>query len=109
MVTSAAVRPAWPPIIHRGEHALQLRVSLVELLSPFGRCDECGIRFALEEIEVDHADGRTRYGRSLNFLDRIRRHWRELDAGVALRALCRRCNAIDGNRRFHGRPRWRLR
>ena len=98
---------AWPPVLDRGEAAFQLRVSLLELLSPFGRCDECGIRFALEELEVDHADGRTWYGRSLNFLDRIRRQWREHDAGVALRALCKSCNSADGNRRWHGRPRWR--
>jgi hypothetical protein len=96
----------WPPIIHRDEHALQLRVSLIEALSPDGRCAGCGAEHEPEELEVDHADGRTWYGRALNFLDRIRREWHEFDGGIALRALCRTCNASDG-RRFRGNPRWR--
>lgn len=91
----------------RSEYALQLRVSLVEALSPDGRCALCGTRFQLEELEVDHADGRTWYGRALNFLDRIRRQWREFDRGIQLRALCKSCNSSDGSRRFRGRPRWR--
>ena len=44
----------------RSEYALQLRVSLVEALSPDGRCASCGARFELEELEVDHANGRLR-------------------------------------------------
>lgn len=100
-------RPAWPPVVDRSEHALQLRVSLVEALAPDGRCGECDRVLDHEDLEVDHADGRTWYGRALNFLDRIRRQWREFDTGVPLRALCKRCNVADGNRRFHRQPRWR--
>lgn len=93
--------------MNRAEYGFQLRVSLVEALAPDGRCASCGKRFQIEELEVDHERGRTWYGRALNFLDRIRRQWREFDAGVALRALCKSCNSSDGARRFRGRPRWR--
>ena len=91
----------------RSEHALQLRISLLEVIAPASRCASCGAAHDVEDLEIDHPNGRTWACRALNFLDRIRRQWRELDAGVALRALCRRCNAIDGNRRFRGRPRYR--
>lgn len=90
----------------RSEYAHQLRVSLLEVLAPDGRCACCGRAFELEDLEVDHVDGRTWYGRSLNFLDRIRRQWRELDAGVRLRGLCKSCNSRDGAVRLRGRPRY---
>lgn len=90
----------------RAEYGLQLRVSLLEALAPDSRCAGCGARSDLEDLEVDHVDGRTWYGRALNFLDRIRRQWREFDRGVRLRALCRRCNASEGTRRFRGRARY---
>lgn len=90
----------------RSEWALQLRITLLEILSPDGRCAVCGRFHAIENLEVDHTDGRTWYGRRLNFLDRIRRQWREFERGVNLRAACRSCNAADGNRRFHRRPRY---
>ncbi len=93
-------------IVSRSEYANQLRISLIEAISPEGDCSVCGRKLELEDLEVDHADGRTWYGRDLNFLDRIRRQWREFDDGVALRALCRSCNASDGTLRFRGRPRY---
>lgn len=90
----------------RSEIGLQLRVSLVEALAPDRRCARCQRFQALEDLEVDHVDGRTWYGRALNFLDRIRRQWREYDQGVRLQALCRRCNASTGTLRFRGRARY---
>ncbi len=93
-------------VADRAELGLQLRVSLLEVLAPDQRCASCGDQCELEQLEVDHVDGRTWYGRALNFLDRIRRQWRELDQGVKLRALCRRCNASEGTRRFRGRARY---
>lgn len=92
--------------MNRSEHALQLRVSLLEALAPDGRCASCRVLPGLEALEVDHVDGRTWYGRGLNFLDRIRRQWREFDRGVRLRAVCRHCNASEGTLRFRGRPRY---
>lgn len=90
----------------RSEYALQLRVSLLEVLAPSGQCAGCRALHPLELLEIDHPEGRTWYGRALNFLDRIRRQWREYDRGVALQALCRRCNASDGTRRWRGRARY---
>jgi hypothetical protein len=96
----------WGPVT-RSEYALQLRISLLETIAPDSRCAMCGRYHRLEDLEVDHAHGRTWYGRALNFLDRIRRQWREFDDGVALRAACRRCNASEGTLRFRGRRRYR--
>jgi hypothetical protein len=100
--------------VDRSEWAFQLRVGLVEAIAhrtwaPRGEahCVECWDVYVLEDLEVDHKLGRTWYGRSLNFLDRIRRLWRKYDRGVQLRALCKSCNSRDGRLRFRGRPRWR--
>jgi hypothetical protein len=90
----------------RSETALQLRISLLEVLAPDSRCALCHSAHALEDLEIDHPDGRDWYGRALNFLDRIRRQWREYDAGVRLRALCRSCNASHGTLTFRRRPRY---
>lgn len=86
----------------RSELALQLRISLLEAIAPDRRCAHCGRFLAIEDAEIDHAHGRTWCGRRLNFLDRIRRQWREWIDGVELRAACRGCNASDGQR-FRGK------
>lgn len=93
--------------MNRPEYALQLRVSLLEVLTAGEpACQHCGAAAELEALEIDHVDGRTWRWDGINFLDRIRRLWREYYAGVALRALCRRCNASEGTRRFRGRARY---
>ena len=92
--------------LDRPTHGLQLRIQLLAILAPEGRCAVCGGMHALEDLEIDHPEGRTWYGRALNFLDRIRRQWREYERGVALRALCRRCNASEGTLQLRGRPRY---
>ncbi len=89
----------------RSDLAFQLRISLLEVLAPDGRCAHCQRFAALEELEIDHPDGRTWCGRSLNFLDRIRRQWREWSNGLKLQAACRGCNAADGVR-FRGQRRY---
>jgi hypothetical protein len=94
--------PVYPT---RAEHGLQLRIQLLALLAPASCCAACRSATELEDLEVDHLDGRTWSWHSLNALDRIRREWRELAAGVRLRALCRRCNGSDGVR-FRGKPRY---
>lgn len=99
----------------RSEWALQLRVGLVEVITapvcyyqPPGEanCALCFDVYALEDLEIDHPDGREWYGRDLNFLDRIRKEWKEYDRGVKLRALCKSCNSRDGSTRWRGRARW---
>jgi len=90
----------------RSELAFQLRIQLLSLLAPREACAECEEPVPLEGLEIDHEDGRTWDGRRLNFLDRIRREWREYWRGVRLRALCKSCNSADGNRRWHGRARY---
>ncbi len=89
----------------RSELALQLRISLLEVIAPAPCCAACRRPVPHEELEIDHPDGRTWCGRRLNFLDRIRRQWREYFDGVPLRALCRICNASDGAR-FRGQRRY---
>lgn len=89
----------------RSELALQLRISLLEQLAPDGKCWRCRRVFMVEHLEVDHPEGRTWCGRTVNFLDRIRKQWKEYMQGVKLRAACRKCNASDGAR-FRGKRRY---
>ena len=89
----------------RAERGLQLRIQLLAVLAPSSSCAACRSAAELEDLEVDHVDGRTWSWHSLNALDRIRREWREFAAGVRLRALCKRCNSSDGVR-FRGKPRY---
>lgn len=95
-------RPLYPS---RPERGLQLRLQLLAVLAPDCRCARCGAEHELEDLEVDHPAGRTWCGRALNFLDRIRKEWREYERGVPLRALCRTCNARDAAR-WRGRARY---
>jgi hypothetical protein len=94
-------------IEYRAELALQLRISLLEVLAPASSCGRCGARHDLEDLEVDHVDGCTYDKRELAAWTRAARYWQEHDRGVRLRALCRSCNASDGTRRFRGRSRYR--
>lgn len=89
----------------RSEHAFQLRIQMLMILAPESRCAGCGEQHDLETLEIDHRDGRTWDWSAINFLDRIRRIWREYDTGVRLRALCRQCNAADAAR-WRGRARY---
>lgn len=93
--------------MNRSELALALRIALLSLLAPDERCSGCRSAVQVELLEVDHPTGRTWCGRRLNFLDRIRRQWREFERGVRLRALCRSCNASDGAR-LRGRRRYKV-
>lgn len=75
------------------KRALELRHDLIRQLG--GKCAECG-RTEIAVLEIDHVDGRTWSARGLSSYRRVLRYWREFRAGVRLRVLCRRCNAIDG-------------
>jgi hypothetical protein len=94
--------PVYPT---RAEHGLQLRIQLLALLAPASCCAACRSVAEIEDLEIDHVDGRTWSWHSLNALDRIRREWREFAGGVRLRALCKSCNSSDGVR-FRGKPRY---
>jgi hypothetical protein len=85
--------------IGSNKRASQLRDALLHVLSPDGKCAKCRKRFGATSLEVDHVDGREWSARELYFRDRVKRYWTEFLEGVRLRALCRSCNAIDGNHR----------
>jgi 5-methylcytosine-specific restriction endonuclease McrA len=91
--------------VNRSELAIALRIALLSVIAPDRRCAHCGRFLALEDAEIDHVRGRTWCGRRLNFLDRIRKQWREYLDGVELQAACRGCNASDGSR-LRGRRRY---
>lgn len=91
--------------LSRAERGLQLRIQLLSVLASASTCAACRSATELEDLEIDHVDGRTWSWHSLNALDRIRREWREFAAGIRLRALCKRCNSSDGVR-FRGKPRY---
>lgn len=55
-------------------------------------CDECG---ETEDLHFDHPNGKTWQPRTMNRLQRIRRYWRDYEAGN-LRLLCHDCNSEDG-------------
>jgi hypothetical protein len=80
----------------KGARAFARKLALLKVLSPDRRCQmpACGRRCrAWDGLEVDHVDGRDWSPRKLNRWSRVARYWREYEAGVRLRALCRSCNA----------------
>lgn len=83
----------------RHDLADRLRVSLLCVLAPEWKCAKCGVVHGVEDLEVDHVNGRAWSGRAVSRLQRAKRYWSEFLAGIALRALCRSCNAVDGAHR----------
>jgi hypothetical protein len=94
----------------RGQYAKERRVALLKRLAPpsaqspeAGLCDSCGERHAYEHLDVDHLDGRSWELRKLSRWGRVARFWREFEAGVRMRALCKSCNRREGGgRRYPG-------
>lgn len=58
----------------------------------YGQCSRCHRYFSHDRLEIDHVDGATWNKRRCNAWVRVARYWREFQAGVKLRALCRSCN-----------------
>lgn len=83
----------------RKEAITELRVELLRLLAPSECCAKCAEPVGVERLEIDHVDGCTWSRRGVYRCVRVIRYWTEYLSGVRLRALCRSCNAIDGNRR----------
>lgn len=77
--------------------------------APHGYCMQCCVRMELEDLELDHHDGRTWRWHSLSAYGRAVRAWHEFDRGVRFRALCKPCNSSHGTRTFRGRPRFKRR
>jgi hypothetical protein len=88
----------------RRDLATDLRLALLRVLSPDGRCRKCKKRVGVDHLEIDHVDGRqwsNATARMCSRPQRIKRYWREFLDGVRLRALCVTCNRTDGaNRRW---------
>lgn len=65
----------------------------------YGQCVRCRRYFSFDRLEIDHIDGATWNQRACNAWVRVARYWREFEAGVLLRALCRSCNGGYRNNR----------
>jgi hypothetical protein len=73
-------------------YAAQRMEALRRALAPDGRCALCGMKPRKIALQIDHVDGRDWTPRQHNAWIRAARYWREFEAGVRLRALCRKCN-----------------
>lgn len=91
--------PAAQRTAERSHYARKRRLDLVRLLAPDGRCARCGDGFDLEQLAVDHVDGRLWRVEECSPSIRVARYWREFRAGVTMRALCLACNGQDGGGR----------
>ncbi|HEY3806043.1 MAG TPA: hypothetical protein VGL61_25720 [Kofleriaceae bacterium] len=87
-------------IPHRRNISAELRIALLGILAPDGKCDECSKYVGIRRLEIDHVHGRDWSARALSKLQRAKRYWSEYLTGVAIRALCRHCNAAGGGRRY---------
>lgn len=90
----------------RHEHALCLRVQLLEVLAPDGKCAICGVVFQLELLTIDHVDGCTWDRYAIPSWQRHLKYWTEHEAKVRLRAVCGPCGSRDGATRWQGKPRY---
>ena len=57
-----------------------------------GKCASPGCE-ATEQLEVEHVNGREWNLRHPDYVSRIKRYWKEYEAGIELAALCRTHNA----------------
>lgn len=69
------------------------RAALLKEIAPNGKCDICGAKGSLE---IDHVKGRDWTLSDVSKEQRVAKYWKEYDNGIALRGLCRSCNASDG-------------
>lgn len=90
-------------------YAVRSRHRLVRVLAPDLRCARCGKRCKVEDLDIDHVDGRTWRVEELSSSARVARYWAEHRAGVRLRALCEGCSARDGGVRYEVDPRTMVR
>lgn len=91
----------------RSFYAGRRRRDLIDALAPDGRCAECNEQVGSSALEVDHVDGREWMIEDVSPSVRVATYWREFEAGVPMRALCKPCNGSDGGRRRYGRKRGR--
>lgn len=85
----------WQDSKHRTYDSVRRRrEELLKILAPDGRCALCRRRPRATPLEIDHVDGRTweKLPSQLNRHSRIAHYWRDYNAGVRLRALCKGCN-----------------
>lgn len=80
-------------------YAVKRRHDLIRTLSPELRCAICHEVHPLEQLDLDHVDGRTWKVESMSSSTRAARYWREFRAGVRLRVLCHVCGAVEGGGR----------
>lgn len=67
---------------------------LLVKLAPNGCCARCGKKpRSIDSLQVDHVYGRTWDVTKVNRWTRAKRYWQEYKDGVALRALCKKCNS----------------
>jgi hypothetical protein len=89
----------------RWQYGAERRVALLRVLAGVlpsanrASCAECGAEYRVEDLVVDHVDGRVWDLKALGSWNRAARYWREFRAGVRLRALCISCSCRDGARR----------
>lgn len=82
-----------PSSAEQGQRAYERKLALLRILAPNRRCQKCGKRPRLRNLQIHHVDGRDWEPRKLNRWARVARYEREHRAGVRLQALCIQCNA----------------
>src|SRR5262245_50356281 len=76
---------------------------ILRLGGPRPTCARCSQRpMDPNKLQIDHVNGKTWIANKLSQAGRVRRYWREYEAGVPLRVLCEECNEQDGFRRARG-------
>lgn len=86
-------------------YACRRRELLVRQLSPELRCAQCGEVHTIDNLDIDHMDGRLWRIDTVSASQRVARYWREFKAGVRMRVLCHPCSGRDGGRRRYDVPR----
>lgn len=80
-------------------YAVKRRHDLVRLLSPELRCALCGEVHRIDELDIDHVNGRLWLVEKLSSSARAARYWKEYREGVKLRVVCHTCGGRDGGHR----------
>lgn len=82
--------------IHQRRYEEKWKKEKARLIGILSEGRGCALCRSFKNLEIDHCDGRNYVLKNISSVKRIKKYLEEYESGVALRVLCRKCNALSG-------------